>query len=201
MFRLGSARTVALMGAVGASVGAGAMFMQQKKYKWQPIAACDAKPVVASTHAVDTTSAINAHSGAHDASASHHASSDAHHVKSSQAVVIDEAIKEQQRSEGDVEAVVDSDNAEEVDTWEEQKKHCSFCKHFIESPCKMAFKKWSICVENAKNDEKDFVTLCSQATSDLVECTSKYPEYFREAAEKTESEEADGDDSLEHDTK
>jgi hypothetical protein len=201
MFRFVSARTVAVLGAVGATMGATAQVLQHKQElpRWQPWVACDANSV-ASAQVVDSESKIIKHGDAHNSS--HGGSQEVHHNKSSQAHVIEEAIKEQQRADGDVETAVDTVNNEEEDEWEQQKKHCSFCRHFIESPCKLAFKKWSICVENAKNDEKDFVSLCSQATSDLVECTSNYPEYFREAAEKSgDGDDEDSDGSLEADSK
>jgi hypothetical protein len=195
MFRFASTRSIAVLGAVGATVGATAQFVQHKYQlpKWQPWAAlCDAKSA-SSAHPVDIESNLKAHSDANNAP--HGDSHEVLHNKSSQVQVIEEAIKEQQRADGDIETVVDVVNSEEEDEWEKQKKHCSFCRHFIDSPCKLPFKKWSICVENAKNDEKDFVSLCSQATSELVECTSNYPEYFREAEEKSGGDDEDhGDD-------
>ena len=84
----------------------------------------------------------------------------------------------------------------EVDSdayWEDRRSHCGFCRHFLDSPCKVPFKTWSLCVERAKESEKDFVEQCSSATADLVECTSKYPDYFREIAEK----EQEGKDDIE----
>ncbi len=78
--------------------------------------------------------------------------------------------------------------------WEDRRSHCGFCRHFLDSPCKVPFKAWSICVERAKESEKDFVEQCSSATADLVDCTSKYPDYFREVAEKEQEGKDDVDD-------
>ncbi len=82
-----------------------------------------------------------------------------------------------------------------LDEWEEKKKHCSFCRHFIQSPCKLQFKEWSICVETAKEEDKDFVEECSMFTKSLVDCTSANPEYFKE----TKSEQVEESTEEEHD--
>ena len=70
--------------------------------------------------------------------------------------------------------------ADAEDDWEAEKEKCSFCKAFLKSPCKLPFKSWSICVDKAKEEEQDFVTVCSAFTSALLECTSTHNEFFAE---------------------
>ena len=38
----------------------------------------------------------------------------------------------------------------EYDEWEKVNVSCSFCKTFIDSPCKFTFKNWHVCVDRAK---------------------------------------------------
>lgn len=72
--------------------------------------------------------------------------------------------------------------------WEEKKKHCSFCRHFLESPCRLQFKGWSKCVEKCKEEDSDFVEICSSYTRELVACTSSNAEYFKDQGEKVDDE-------------
>ena len=74
--------------------------------------------------------------------------------------------------------------------WEIEKEKCSFCKHFLKSPCKEQFKSWSKCVDKAKEDGTDFVETCQAQTAALIECTSAHPEYF-EQPENDESTDED----------
>jgi hypothetical protein len=64
--------------------------------------------------------------------------------------------------------------------WFEQKQKCSFCRFFLESPCKLHFAKWSKCVDIAKSKDLDFVQACKTYTSALMECTSDNDKYFEE---------------------
>lgn len=72
--------------------------------------------------------------------------------------------------------------------WEEKKRNCSFCRHFLESPCKLQFKNWSKCVEKCKEKDTDFVEICSSHTRDLVTCTSSNPDYFNEPGDNDDSD-------------
>jgi hypothetical protein len=96
------------------------------------------------------------------------------------------------------------DNAEEDAKWEEDKKHCSFCMHFIESPCKREFRNWSRCVDKAKSlgPEINFVEGCKEYTLALMSCTEKHPDYFNEKEESTEEDVAasTNDSSISKDT-
>jgi hypothetical protein len=87
-------------------------------------------------------------------------------------------------------AVVHDEAAEDAE-WEEKKKHCSFCKHFLNSPCKMQFKGWSKCVEKCKEEDIDFVEHCGAHTKALVHCTSSYPEYFIDPEDRDDDDEED----------
>lgn len=88
--------------------------------------------------------------------------------------------------------------------WEAEKQSCSFCRQFLQSPCKLPFKNWSKCVDKAKVDNTDFVTECSQYTSALMTCTSDNAEYFnaifsQQNNDEDEDDDTDGDDSSQND--
>jgi hypothetical protein len=78
--------------------------------------------------------------------------------------------------------------------WMAEKEKCAFCKMFIFSPCKMHFKKWSLCVDKAKEQDLDFAAVCSSYTKALMHCTSENTEYFQ-ALEQGDDH---GDDSEGH---
>ena len=67
---------------------------------------------------------------------------------------------------------------EEKDEWEVEKEKCSFCRHFLGSPCRTDFINWSKCVDAAKESEEDFVAKCQKYTENLVKCTAQYPDFF-----------------------
>ena len=96
-----------------------------------------------------------------------------------------EAPKPQEAHVVQIATAVEDDDAE----WEEKKKNCSFCRHFLESPCRLQFKAWSKCVEKCKEDDTDFVEICSPYTRELVTCTSLNPEHFKEERDAAEEEE------------
>lgn len=86
------------------------------------------------------------------------------------------------------------DEDEELE-WDIKKENCSFCKMFLESPCKRQFQRWSKCVDNAKKiNEDDFVIPCAPCTHDLMSCTSSHNDYFEELARKNAAEAAEEDD-------
>lgn len=64
------------------------------------------------------------------------------------------------------------------EAWLAEKSNCSFCQHFLKSPCKEPFKAWSLCVDKAKDIGLDYVTACSDYTDALLNCTSKHSKYF-----------------------
>jgi hypothetical protein len=98
---------------------------------------------------------------------------------------------------GQVIAETSVETEEEEDAaWEEKKKNCSFCRHFLDSPCKVQFKGWSKCVEKCKDDDSDFVEICGSFTRDLVTCTSLNPEYFKDPGEQ-DDEDSEVDDPKE----
>jgi hypothetical protein len=88
-------------------------------------------------------------------------------------------------------------NEDDDAAWEAEKQSCSFCRQFLQSPCKDPFKKWSKCVDKAKVDNTDFVTECSQYTSALMTCTSDNAEYFNMLFSQQKID--DGDDINEED--
>eukprot|EP00607_Mallomonas_marina_P009814 CAMPEP_0182419590 /NCGR_PEP_ID=MMETSP1167-20130531/4008_1 /TAXON_ID=2988 /ORGANISM="Mallomonas Sp, Strain CCMP3275" /LENGTH=172 /DNA_ID=CAMNT_0024594585 /DNA_START=71 /DNA_END=589 /DNA_ORIENTATION=- len=84
---------------------------------------------------------------------------------------------------------------EEEEQWEIEKEKCSFCKHFLKSPCKAEFKGWSKCVDKAKEEEKDFVSVCNAQTEALILCTTANPEYFQSLSDP-ENENADNEEEV-----
>jgi GCK domain len=73
------------------------------------------------------------------------------------------------------------DNGEDEDDaeWMVEKEKCSFCKQFLDSPCKIPFRRWSKCVDKAKEDNLEFVGACFKYTGALIECTTNNEAYFR----------------------
>mmetsp|Transcript_5746 Transcript_5746/g.6269 ORF Transcript_5746/g.6269 Transcript_5746/m.6269 type:complete len:137 (-) Transcript_5746:71-481(-) len=90
---------------------------------------------------------------------------------------------------------------EEDKKWEEEKQHCSFCRSFLQSPCKEPFKKWSRCVDRAKDKDVDFIEACQTYTRALMNCTKEHEEYFsalrKQVAEQSEDEEDDSEEGEE----
>lgn len=85
--------------------------------------------------------------------------------------------------------VVEEEDDEDDAAWLEEKSKCAFCKMFIFSPCKKHFKKWSNCVDKAKEEEKDFAQVCSEYTRGLMECTSEHTEFFKALSSEESAEE------------
>ena len=76
--------------------------------------------------------------------------------------------------------------------WEEEKSGCSFCQHFLKSPCKKPFSRWSKCVDKSKDAGLDYVTTCGEYTDALMACTSEHSPWFE--AEQKKMEEENGKD-------
>jgi hypothetical protein len=74
--------------------------------------------------------------------------------------------------------MIEDDTPENDAKWVEEKQHCSFCRSFLTSPCKEQFKKWSKCVDKAKEMEVDFIEGCSHYTKALMSCTEEHNDYF-----------------------
>ena len=107
--------------------------------------------------------------------------------------------KEEEKEEEVPQLLIEDDEDEVADAaWMEEKQKCSFCKMFIFSPCKKQFKLWSLCVDKAKAEEKDFTTACSFYTKALMNCTSDNSDYFQALEQASEAgaaeEEAVGND-------
>jgi len=89
----------------------------------------------------------------------------------------------------------DTDNDDKH--WDEKMSHCSFCRHFLLSPCKEQFKSWSRCVDQSRAAGEDFTTVCAEQTRFLMKCTDAHPDYFssqddEEAGGSAEETEAEG---------
>ena len=89
------------------------------------------------------------------------------------------------------------------ETWEKRKKQCSFCRQFLDSPCKFQFRQWSRCVDKAKEENREFVEACMLYTRALLNCTTDNAEYFEklkhaeeEAAGSSGSDDDDDDDDI-----
>lgn len=79
--------------------------------------------------------------------------------------------------------------------WDEEKQNCSFCKHFLASPCKTQFKRWSNCVDKAKESNLDFISACTVFTGLLLDCTSEHQNYFGSMTEDSSEDETTEVDS------
>ena len=79
-----------------------------------------------------------------------------------------------------------------TEEWEKEKSGCSFCQHFLLSPCKTQFIRWSMCVDKSKELGMDYVNTCAEYTDALMSCTSHNDEYF--ALKQREMEEKNGKD-------
>jgi len=75
---------------------------------------------------------------------------------------------------------------DEKDEWEIEKEKCSFCKHFLQSPCRDQFKYWSKCVDASKESGEDFVVKCQLHTDALLNCTSEYPDFFSKLSDESD---------------
>lgn len=84
---------------------------------------------------------------------------------------------DQENMEDELIMVPDVPEGEEEE-WIAEKEKCSFCKHFMLSPCREEFKKWTKCVDLAKSKELDFVKSCTHYTRALMDCTTDHSEYF-----------------------
>ncbi len=73
---------------------------------------------------------------------------------------------------------VDNSGPEEDAAWDAKKSTCSFCQFFMESPCAVPFRKWSRCVDLAKEDGLNYVTTCAIFTNALMACTESNAKYF-----------------------
>lgn len=99
--------------------------------------------------------------------------------------------------------VQEKDETEQEKQYWKDKRHCSFCSIFLDSPCRQQFKSWSICVDRCKSEadatkaakkeegtdgEKtesieeqegcDFASHCADSTMALFTCQGANEEYF-----------------------
>jgi hypothetical protein len=56
--------------------------------------------------------------------------------------------------------IIDDDTEVDDEAWNKKQEECSFCKSFLQSPCRDPFKKWSKCVEKSKELDIEFVKAC-----------------------------------------
>jgi hypothetical protein len=84
--------------------------------------------------------------------------------------------------------MVEAGSDEEEAEWEAEKEKCSFCRHFMLSPCRPQFSLWSKCVDKAKLLDKDFILGCKHYTRALMSCTDAHSDYFALPAQEEESD-------------
>ena len=85
--------------------------------------------------------------------------------------------------------VIEDDDAKDAE-WDVEKEKCSFCRQFLQSPCKAPFRRWSKCVDLAKEKDLDFVKACKDYTNALMDCTSENSSYFEELNKSDEDADA-----------
>jgi len=78
------------------------------------------------------------------------------------------------------------DDVDDDKHWDEKMSQCSFCRHFLLSPCKEQFKRWSRCVDQSKAVGEDFTTVCAEQTRFLMQCTDTHPDYFSTSSQDDE---------------
>lgn len=83
---------------------------------------------------------------------------------------------------------IEVEEAEGTEEWEKEKSGCSFCQHFLQSPCKMKFMRWSKCVDKSKDVGMDYVSACAVYTDALMSCTSEHDEWFAQKQKEMEAQ-------------
>lgn len=97
-------------------------------------------------------------------------------------------------------SVADTEKIEQVgedEYWAKKARDCSFCKQFLESPCRQPFQHWSRCVDLAKSRDLKFEDACREYTSALFACVGDKQEYFEKLKREREVEGGEGDDAFE----
>ncbi len=87
-----------------------------------------------------------------------------------------------------IKETVEAEEKEGTEEWEKEKSGCSFCQHFLQSPCKTQFMRWSKCVDKSKDLGMDYVNTCAVYTDALMSCTSDNDEYFALKQKEMEAE-------------
>ena len=87
--------------------------------------------------------------------------------ESSSVAAVGAAAAAAEEEEESITIVVNDDDIKDAE-WEIEKEKCSFCKQFLQSPCKHEFRRWSKCVDMAKEKDIDFVKACSIYTNALM---------------------------------
>lgn len=78
------------------------------------------------------------------------------------------------------------DDVDDDKHWDEKMSQCSFCRHFLLSPCKEQFKRWSRCVDQSRAAGEDFTTECAEQTRFLMQCTDTHTDYFSTSSQDDE---------------
>ena len=81
----------------------------------------------------------------------------------------------------------EEETEEEKQYWKE-KRHCSFCSIFLDSPCRQEFKSWSMCVDRCK----------SEADAEKASRKKESVEEGNDVSESESSEESEGCDFASH---
>jgi hypothetical protein len=87
--------------------------------------------------------------------------------------------------------IIDDDTEVDDEAWNKKQEECSFCKSFLQSPCRDPFKKWSKCVEKSKELDIEFVKACRIYTDSLLQCSSENADYFGKLEAALDKEEDD----------
>ena len=89
--------------------------------------------------------------------------------------------------------VEDGGEAEDDTAWALEKQECAFCRNFLGSPCRIAFRQWSKCADMSNPEE--VAAACTDYTSTLIRCMQANSDYFQRnnQEEETEEEGADGE--------
>ncbi|KAK3265556.1 hypothetical protein CYMTET_25770 [Cymbomonas tetramitiformis] len=63
---------------------------------------------------------------------------------------------------------------------DEPEESCPFCQFMKAGPCGIVFADWEKCVDQAKEEEKDFISECHEKTKSLQQCLEGNMEYYAE---------------------
>jgi hypothetical protein len=89
---------------------------------------------------------------------------------------------------------INMDEDEEVDM--SPAEHCGFCAYFLNSPCKLAFHRWRLCVEAKKEAGEDFTEHCLGHTQALAACVDKHKLDFGTGDDENDDDSAKIDQEL-----
>ena len=96
---------------------------------------------------------------------------------------------------------VESEESEEEKAYWREKRNCSFCSMFLDSPCSNQFKLWSRCIDKAKEEgeEENYIEACSEVSMALFLCQDQNKDYFKNLMDELSKEKESKENDLSED--